>query len=238
MGAQSAPLALDEADGKARDGRSISQNMWELSHWTFEERNLRTKIININTTQERLALTPISGSADSTSSLRRFGLAVARDNWLVCDERCARALVESLSNRALLAARNGEGPCNGDMRLRLFSLFIRYYRRHVRMAALEDGAGDIASYGLSGGAQARDEGSAAERAVRSLPLELRESLLLVVLEGFSHVEAAQALDISLATLIDRLARGRAMLAAGLSERAPVAPNHSQRRGAPNLRLVK
>jgi len=67
---------------------------------------------------------------------------------------------------------------------------------------------------------------------------LRESLLLVVLERFSHVEAAQALDISLATLIDRLARGRAMLAAGLSERTAASPSHSQRRGAPNLRLVK
>ena len=37
--------------------------------------------------------------------------------------------------------------------------------------------------------------------MRNLPLELRESLLLVALEGFSHVEAAQAMDISLATLI-------------------------------------
>jgi predicted DNA-binding protein (UPF0251 family) len=229
---------LDEADGKARDGGSISQNMWELSHWTFEERNVQTKLVNINATRERLALTPRNGSADSTGSLRRFGLAVARDNWLVCDERLARALVESLSNRALLAARNGEGPPDGDMRLRLFSLFIRFYRRHVRMAAVEEGASDIASYGLSGSGEARDGGSPVERAIRNLPLELRESLLLVVLEGFSHVEAAQALDISLAALIDRLARGRAMLAAGLSERAAVSPNHSQRRGAPNLRLVK
>jgi DNA-directed RNA polymerase specialized sigma24 family protein len=212
--------------------------MWELSHWTFEEGNVQTKIININKTRGCLALTPRSGSVDSAGSLRHFGLAVARDSWLVCDERLARALVESLCNRALLAARNGEGPPNGDMRLRLFSLFIRFYRRHVRMAAIEDGASDAASYGPPGVAEARDGGSAVARAVRSLPLELRESLLLVVLERFSHVEAAQALDISLATLIDRLARGRAMLAAGLSERTAASPNHSQRRGAPNLRLVK
>jgi RNA polymerase sigma-70 factor (ECF subfamily) len=170
--------------------------------------------------------------------LGRFGLAVARDSWLVRDERLARALVASLCNRALLAARNGEGPSNGDMRLRLFSLFIRFYRRHVRMAALEDSAGEGASCGPSGGAEAGDGDSAVARAVRNLPLELRESLLLVVLEGFSHVEAAQALDVPLATLIDRLARGRAMLAAGLSERSAASPHHSQRRGAPNLRLVK
>ena len=185
-----------------------------------------------------MALTPRSGPADGTRSLRRFGLAVARDSRFVCDERQTRALVESLCNRALLAARNGEGPRNGDMRLRLFTLFIRLYRRHVRMAAAEDGASEVASCGLSGGANARDGGSAVARAVRNLPLELRESLLLVVLEGFSHVEAAQTLDISLVTLIDRLARARAMLAADLSERTASSPNHSQRRGAPNLRLVK
>jgi RNA polymerase sigma-70 factor, ECF subfamily len=208
--------------------------MWELSHWTFEESNVHTKIININGTRGRLALTPSGASVDGTGSLRRFGMAVARDNWLLGEERLARALVESLCNRALLAARNGEGPPNGDMRLRLFSLFIRFYRRHVRMAALEDGAND----GASGAAEASDGGSAVARAVRNLPLELRESLLLVVLEGFSHVEAAQALDIPLATLIDRLARGRAMLADGLSERAAASANPSQRRGAPNLRLVK
>ena len=38
-------------------------------------------------------------------------------------------------------------------------------------------------------------------AVRTLPLELREALLIVVLAGFTHQEAASALDISLATLI-------------------------------------
>jgi RNA polymerase sigma-70 factor (ECF subfamily) len=166
--------------------------------------------------------------------LRRFGMAVVRDNWLVGEERLARVLVESLCNRAMLAARNGDGPPNGDMRLRLFSLFIRFYRRHVRMAAIEDGTGDA----VSGGAEASDNSSAVARAVQNLPLELRESLLLVVLEGFSHVEAAQALDIPLATLIDRLARGRAMLADGLSEKAAASANSTQRRGAPNLRLVK
>jgi RNA polymerase sigma-70 factor (ECF subfamily) len=170
--------------------------------------------------------------------LRRFGLAVVRDNWLVCDERTARRLVESLCNRALLAARNGEGPSERDGRVRLFSLFIRFHRHHARMAALEDRAGETISYGPSGVAEAGGSGPAVARAMRSLPLELRESLLLVTLEGFSHVEAAEALDISLAALIDRLARGRAMLAAGLSERAAASPEPSLRGGGPNLRLVK
>lgn len=183
-------------------------------------------------------LTPKNELADPREALRRFGQAVACDNWLVCDERSARALVDNLSRRAVLAARNGEGSATSDRRLRLFSLFIRFYRRHVRMTALEDGE---AAPPLSRGADARDGGSPMARAVRSLPLDLREALLLVVLERFSHVEAAQALDISLAALIDRLGRARAMLSRALGEPSAVAPELSlglAPRRAPYLRLVK
>ena len=173
--------------------------------------------------------------------LRRFGLAVARDNRLVCDDRAARALVDNLSRRALLAARNGEGASQSDSRLRLFSLFIRFYRRHMRLAAAEDAASEAASPFRAGAVDPRDGASNIERAIRNLPLELRESLLLVTLERLTHVEAAQALDISLATLVERLARARAALAAALAQQVGAAPNraHSQPpRGAPYLRLVK
>jgi DNA-directed RNA polymerase specialized sigma24 family protein len=216
--------------------------MWELSHWTFDEPNVQTRMININAASGRQLLTPKNEQADNTDALRRFGQAVVRDNWLVCDERSARALVDNLMRRAALAFRNGEGASIDDPRLRLFSLFIRLYRRHVRMAAIEEGVGEAAARGPSGGADVRDGGSSVERAVRNLPLDLRESLLLVVLERLSHVEAAEALDISLAALIDRLTRARAMLAASHSERPVVSVGHSsdrpQRRSAPYLRLVK
>ena len=187
-------------------------------------------------------MTPKNELAEDIDALRRFGRAVARDNWLIPDERSARALVETFSRQAALAARNGEAAALGAMRLRLFSLFIRFYRRHARMAMLEEGAGEPALHGHSRAADAREAGSALEQAMRSLPLELRESLLLVVLERFSHVEAAQALDISLATLTERLARGRAMLAAALSETTAIAPGRAlqppPRRSPPHLRLVK
>jgi RNA polymerase sigma-70 factor, ECF subfamily len=191
-----------------------------------------------------LALTPRHQSADHTEgSLRRFGLALARDNRLICDDRSALALVETLSRRAALAARRDEGSNQSDSRLRLFSLFIGLYRRHVRMATVEEGAADFGSHARPDGAYARDSASCLARALSNLPLELRESLLLVVLERFSHVEAARALDIPLATLVERLARGRALLAAGLSRSgAAPSPNpargHAWRRGAPFLRLVK
>jgi RNA polymerase sigma-70 factor (ECF subfamily) len=174
--------------------------------------------------------------------LRRYGLALARDNRLVCDERSARALVENLSKRALLAARNGEGATQADARLRLFSLFIRFYRRHARLAAAEEGASEIGPIPYSGAPDQRDSISDWESAISGLPLELREALLLVVLERFSHVEAAQALDISLAVLIERLARARAFLAAELSRKPVPGSNrsgaHPSQRGASHLRLVK
>ena len=202
-------------------------------------------MININARPGRLVLTPRYQTADDAGGLlRRYGLAVARDNRLICDERSAAVLVENLSRRAALAARNGEGSGQSDSRLRLFSLFIRLHRRHVRMAALEDGSGDFLPLHVQPDeADSRDRASSVERAIRNLPLELRESLLLVVLERFSHSEAAEALDISLATLIDRLARARASLAVGLSQRRPAplrnaSKGHGWRRGAPHLRLVK
>jgi RNA polymerase sigma-70 factor (ECF subfamily) len=202
-------------------------------------------MININARPGRLVLTPRHQSSDDAGGLlRRYGLAVVRDNRLICDERSAAVLVDNLSRRAALAVRNGEGPSRGDSRLRLFSLFIRLHRRHARMAAMEDGFGDfLPLHGAPGETDSHERASNLERAIRNLPLELRESLLLVVLERFSHSEAAEALDIPLATLMDRLARARATLAAGLSQRRP-APSrnppsgHAWRRGAPHLRLVK
>jgi Sigma-70, region 4 len=186
-------------------------------------------------------LTPKNEMAERLGVVRRFGLALARDDRFVCDDRSAATLVDSLSKRAAIADRDGEGPPDGEQRLRLFSSFIRLYRRHVRMAAIDDGAQDILSYGADGAVSASN-GSPVERALRNLPLELRESLLLVVLERFSHVEAARALDIPLATLIARLARARAMLDANLSEpRAFVAGgllDPASSCNAPHLRLVK
>jgi RNA polymerase sigma-70 factor (ECF subfamily) len=201
-------------------------------------------MIRINATPGRLVLTPRHESAEEMGGLlRRFGLALVRDNKLICDDGSARALVDNLSRRALIAASNGEGPGQSDARLRLFCLFIRFYRRHMRLAAAEEAANEGVA-GRLGVADPQGPGNVpgnVERAVRGLPLELRESLLLVVLERLSHAEAAEALEIPLATLVERLARARAMLAATLTQQN-AAPNlsraHPPPRGAPHLRLVK
>jgi RNA polymerase sigma-70 factor (ECF subfamily) len=79
--------------------------------------------------------------------------------------------------------------------------------------------------------RANEIGTAA--AVRALPLELREALLIVVLAGFTHREAASALDVSLATLIARLTKARERVTALTRPLPAVAP-----RAAPYLRVVK
>ena len=70
-------------------------------------------------------------------------------------------------------------------------------------------------------------------AIRALPLQLREPLLIVVLAGFTHREAASALDISLAALIARLTRARERVAV-LTRPLPAAAPGT----APHLRIVK
>lgn len=47
-----------------------------------------------------------------------------------------------------------------------------------------------------------------------LPIEQRQALLLVSVEGYSYKEAAELLDVPIGTVISRIARGRVALAAG------------------------
>lgn len=62
-------------------------------------------------------------------------------------------------------------------------------------------------------AESRDELRHVAAAFARLPEEQRAVLALVVLEGFSYNEAASALDIPVGTVMSRLARGRAGIAA-------------------------
>ena len=163
---------------------------------------------------------------EEARALERFALALAPDARLPRDQAAIAFLVESLVNRALLAAHNGEGPRGLSRRSRLLLLFVRFHRRHIRLQGLEDDAVE------SGG----HEGALVERIVAAMPLELREALLLVVLERLSHAEAAAVLEIPYAALIDRLARARLALSRAVAP--PVKSAVRPRGGAPHLRLIK
>jgi len=175
------------------------------------------------------------------SDLRRFGVALARDDRFVSDHASAAALVDRLFRQASLEAVGAgvrdeadQGP-RDDARVRAFGQFVRLHRRHVRRLSLDDGepAWDENWETVHRNARTGEIGIAA--AVRALPLELREPLLIVVLAGFTHREAAAALDLPLAVVVDRLVRARTRLAAHMAAARDTAAAWPQ---SAHLRIVK
>lgn len=184
---------------------------------------------------------PLSDCLADFSDLRRFGVALAREDRLVTDHGSSAALVDRLFRQASLEAVGAGVRCDADRaaredaRVRAFGQFVRLYRRHVRRLALDDGEPGWDENAESSHGKPPSGGIGVAAAVRMLPLELREALLIVVLARFTHQEAASALDISLATLIARLTKARERVAAltRSSLAAEAAP-----RAVPHLRVVK
>lgn len=181
---------------------------------------------------------PLVDCLADLTDLRRFGVALARDDRFVLDHASAARLVDRLFRQASLETvgaglRRGADRSREDARGRAFRQFVRLHRRHVRRLTLDDGEQAWDENADSARAKAPGGGIGAAAAVRMLPLDLREALLIVVLAGFTHREAASALDISLATLIGRLTKARERVAALTHSAAGAAP-----RAVPHLRVVK
>jgi predicted DNA-binding protein (UPF0251 family) len=182
---------------------------------------------------------PLSDNPSDLFHLRQFGVALTRDDKLVLDNASAVDLVDRLFRQASFEAVGAGAQYSTDQtagdntRVRAFGQFVRLHRRHVRRQTLDDGelAWDENVAGVHRKTRASEVGVAA--VVRALPLELREALLIVVLAGFTHQEAAIALDLSLATLIARLTKARERVAASTRSVQAAAP-----RTAPHLRVVK
>jgi predicted DNA-binding protein (UPF0251 family) len=160
----------------------------------------------------------------------------------VLDHGAATTLVDRLFRQASLEAVGAgvrtaadSGETHGAARVRAFGQFIRLHRRHVRRLTLDDGESGWDENAASVYVEAPAGEIGAATAVRMLPLEMREALLIVVLARFTHQEAASALDISLATLIARLTKARERVAA--LTRSPLAAGAAPR-AAPHLRVVK
>lgn len=73
--------------------------------------------------------------------------------------------------------------------------------------------------GSTGGQEEAVELGAIDRALRTLPDEQREAVLLVMVEGYSYKEAAAIVGCPVGTLNSRLVRGRDALLAVLGEGA-------------------
>ena len=167
--------------------------------------------------------------------MRRFGRALVRDERFVCDDISAAALVDKLFRQASLTLIDDVAGDGRSARVGAFGQFVRLYRRHVRRLAADDAD---AGWGECSPSSYGRPNASVTCGVRALPLDLREALLLVVLAGFSHCEAAEALDIPLAAVVDRLSRARLRLAAhtGVTDREP--PDEPMWSSAAHLRIVK
>jgi RNA polymerase sigma-70 factor (ECF subfamily) len=78
--------------------------------------------------------------------------------------------------------------------------------------------------------EARNELALARKAIAALPLQQREVLLLVTVEGQTYEAAADTLGIPLGTVMSRLARARVAVARAVRESDATAPAAKAARG--------
>ena len=111
-----------------------------------------------------------------------------------------------------------------DMRAWLFGIMHNLHVDQVRKPSLpteeldEDTPAMVSHHQVSDGLELRD----LDTALRSLPPEQREILLLVALEEMSYEEVAATLGLPLGTVMSRLSRARQKLRAQMEGRSVVS----------------
>ena len=139
-------------------------------------------------------------------ALRRYARALTRDIDRADD------LVQDCLERAL--AKRGLFRPRGPVRAWLFTILVNLHRNGLRSARRRGEMVDFDSIPEPAVPPAQPGHLALaelDRAIGTLPLEQKEALLLVTLEGLPYQEAATILDIPLGTLMSRLGRARATL---------------------------
>lgn len=139
-------------------------------------------------------------------ALRRYARALTRDIDRADD------LVQDCLERAI--SRRGFFQPRGPLRPWLFTILTNLYRNARRSARRHGDMVDVESLPeLAIPAPQPGHLALAEldRAIGTLPLEQKEALLLVTLEGLAYSEAAAILGIPTGTLMSRLGRARATL---------------------------
>jgi len=137
--------------------------------------------------------------------LRRYARALRRNREDADD------LVQDTLERAWSRAGLWQGV--SDMRTWLFSIMHNLHvdalrRGRLDTVDLDDSTPEIPVAAVQGDRLAvRD----LDGALQAMPVEQREVLLLVALEGMAYAEVAQTLDIPIGTVMSRLSRGRERL---------------------------
>ena len=147
--------------------------------------------------------------------LRRFARALVRDPDHADD------LVQSCLERAIAGVETWRPGTN--MRAWLFTILrnvlINEYRRAQRNPVQSTEAPGDLGMAVQGNQEARVKLTELQQALDSLPIEHREVILLVAVEGLRYEEAAAVLGVPIGTVRSRLSRGRRMLQRLLSEPA-------------------
>ncbi|NHZ80195.1 sigma-70 family RNA polymerase sigma factor [Massilia sp. CCM 8695] len=149
--------------------------------------------------------------------LRRYARA------LVGDRAGADDLVQDTLERGWARLRSWQN--GSDMRAWLFSIMHNVRIDQIRRPSVptqllnEDTLMPIAPGSPASGLELRDM----ESALRGLPDEQREILLLVALEEMSYDDVAQTLKIPIGTVMSRLSRAREKMRANMEGRTCVAP---------------
>ncbi|MDB5527216.1 MAG: sigma-70 family polymerase sigma factor [Devosia sp.] len=155
-------------------------------------------------------------------ALRRYARALTR-NIDLADDLVQDCLERAISRRALFRP-------TGPVRAWLFTILLNLYRNSLRSSHRRGQTVDIDTI-PEPSTPAPQPGHIAlaemARAIETLPLDQKEALLLIALEGLSYTEAATILGIPQGTLMSRLGRARAALRVATGNTAE-----------PHLRTVK
>lgn len=150
---------------------------------------------------------PAEALHDEVRGMRRYALALT-GNSIDADD-----LVQESLQRVLKVMRRGQKVEN--LRAYLFSIlhntWVDHCTRHANSmphVPIDDGKLELP---LPANQQASAEWRATVIAIGQLPIDQREVLLLVGLEGFSYQEAASTLAVPVGTVMSRLSRGREAL---------------------------
>jgi RNA polymerase sigma-70 factor (ECF subfamily) len=171
-----------------------------------------------------------------TPRLRRYARALATGG--TAPSPLADDLVQATLVRALGARQIGS---SADLAVRLFATVTQLHRdialtgRQAQTAGAGRPALVTSQPSLSEAPQGQARQTRLSAGLLSLPLEEREAMLLVALEGFDHGEAARILRISRASLISRLTHARTALETYLHATPSIPPRG---RGVPYLRVVQ
>jgi RNA polymerase sigma-70 factor (ECF subfamily) len=125
-----------------------------------------------------------------------------------------------------------------ELKTRVYGTLTQLNRQRQRAQAVRR-QGEALPGRTGAPAKAGSRREAISKALDVLATEEREALLLVVLEGFNYQESAEIIGAPKATLVARLMRARAALAAaqGVDPRSRPALS-AQQRSAGHLRVVK